>query len=52
MSSFDSITANFNRMRNEQVSDKHIQAILYSIYFLGIFITLYLTTQQHKELRE
>ena len=30
----------------------YIQVILYSIYFLGMFITLYLTTQQHKELRE
>ena len=30
----------------------YIQVILYIIYFLGIFITLYLTTQQHKELRE
>jgi len=30
----------------------YIQTILYFIYFFGIFITLYLTTQQHKELRE
>ena len=30
----------------------YIQVILYIIYFLGIFITLFLTTQQHKELRE
>ena len=30
----------------------YIQVILYIVYFLGIFITLYLTTQQHKELRE
>ena len=30
----------------------YIQVILYIVYFLGIFITLYLTTQQHKDLRE
>tara|TARA_Y100000385_G_scaffold286136_1_gene347538 strand:- start:1415 stop:1849 length:435 start_codon:yes stop_codon:yes gene_type:complete len=30
----------------------YIQVILYFIYFLSIFITLYVTTQQHKELRE
>ena len=28
------------------------QFIIYSIYFLAIFVTLYLTTQQNKELRE
>ena len=28
------------------------QFVIYSIYFLAIFITLYLTTQQNKELRE
>ena len=30
----------------------YIQVIFYIIYFFGIFITLFLTTQQHKELRE
>ena len=30
----------------------YIQLISYIIYFFAIFITLYLTTQQHKELRE
>ena len=37
MSSFDSITTNFNRMRNEQVSDKHIQAILYRMCISKLF---------------
>ena len=48
MSSFDSITTNFNRMRNEQVSDKHIQAILYCnacFSFLNFLIILIIAIQ-------
>jgi hypothetical protein len=30
----------------------YIEVILYLVYFFAVFIILYVTTQQHKELRE
>ena len=48
----DSSTNRLTLLDRFVIEWSYIHVILYFIYFFSIFMTLYLTTQQHKELRE